>query len=163
MKHFTDSVRKSLKREDWYAALLTALTLPDICGRLENPQKQPRARYQKWYQIWVSSQLAEKTNKQTRTILQLRGEELYALRCAFFHETGSGLEMSKSLKMVKKYRFVTPEAYRTLDESSIKEQMAIPIDTICLALATATDAWFDNVRDDPVVIERLGGILKVHG
>ncbi|NUW75125.1 hypothetical protein HOP38_21725 [Vibrio mediterranei] len=71
--------------------------------------------------------------------------------------------MSKSLKMVKKYRFVTPEAYRTLDESSIKEQMAIPIDTICLALATATDSWFDNVRDDPVVIERLGGILKVHG
>ncbi len=38
MKRITDSIRKSVKSQDWYGALSTALTLPDVCGRLESPE-----------------------------------------------------------------------------------------------------------------------------
>lgn len=32
MKRFTDSIRNALSNKDWYGALSTALTLPDVCG-----------------------------------------------------------------------------------------------------------------------------------
>lgn len=35
--NFTNAVKNSLEQENWYSALTLALTLPDICGKLENP------------------------------------------------------------------------------------------------------------------------------
>ncbi len=34
MERFTRAIEKSIKSENWYAALTLALTIPDICGRL---------------------------------------------------------------------------------------------------------------------------------
>ena len=37
MRHFISAVNKSLENENWYAALFIALTLPDICGKIQYP------------------------------------------------------------------------------------------------------------------------------
>ena len=38
MERFTNAVIKSLATENWYSALSLALTLPDICGKVEQPE-----------------------------------------------------------------------------------------------------------------------------
>jgi hypothetical protein len=37
MKRFSDAVRASVEQRNWYGALALALTMPDVCGRLESP------------------------------------------------------------------------------------------------------------------------------
>ena len=45
MRNFTNVFDKSLATENWYAALALALVIPDICGRLENPEMGSGERY----------------------------------------------------------------------------------------------------------------------
>jgi hypothetical protein len=49
MKHFVDAARKALHDRNWYAALAIALILPDICGRIENPNQKSMARFINWF------------------------------------------------------------------------------------------------------------------
>ncbi len=55
-----DSIDLAISNENWYAALLAALTLPDICGAIEYPQfKKVKTngiitnRYTKWFDDFV--------------------------------------------------------------------------------------------------------------
>ena len=44
-----EEIQKSLKQENYLAALTMALTLPDICGKAAEPSLGTGARYKKWY------------------------------------------------------------------------------------------------------------------
>jgi len=37
MKQLITSIESSIKNENWHAAILVALTLPDIAGKIEYP------------------------------------------------------------------------------------------------------------------------------
>lgn len=49
MRELIASMEKSLENKNWYAALVIALIIPDICGKIDNPKKSPTARYPIWY------------------------------------------------------------------------------------------------------------------
>jgi hypothetical protein len=49
MKHLVESVIQAVTDGNWYAALTVALTLPDICGKLESPQDSSTRRYVRWF------------------------------------------------------------------------------------------------------------------
>ena len=40
MQRFTSAIEQALADKNWYGALTLALTLPDICGKMENPQER---------------------------------------------------------------------------------------------------------------------------
>jgi hypothetical protein len=42
VNQFVNAVRSAVASGNWYAALMLALTMPDICGRLESPENHPR-------------------------------------------------------------------------------------------------------------------------
>lgn len=37
-----------IKQKNWYATVILALTLPDICGKIEYPGDNTSTRYKKW-------------------------------------------------------------------------------------------------------------------
>lgn len=49
MLEFVESVRKSLLDENYEAALFIALSLPDICGKLETPEERNGPRAKRWF------------------------------------------------------------------------------------------------------------------
>ena len=51
---FVSAVRDALARENWYAALALALTLPDICADLEKPKRGVGTRYTQWWNTYLS-------------------------------------------------------------------------------------------------------------
>ena len=46
---YVEDIRSSLENKQYYAALSLALTLPDICGSVEFPNKEIHERYIGWY------------------------------------------------------------------------------------------------------------------
>ena len=74
MKRFTASIRKSVNSGDWYGALSTALTLPDVCGRLEDPNQASKARYVAWFKLWMQPHYTLRVGADRREHIFLHGE-----------------------------------------------------------------------------------------
>ena len=48
-----EEINKALENELYFSALSLALTLPDICGKAEYPDKGSTSRYQLWYDEYI--------------------------------------------------------------------------------------------------------------
>ena len=80
-----EEIQKSLKQENYLAALTMALTLPDICGKAAEPSLGTGARYKKWYKDNVV--LHEKTSDPHETDMPYLSEEvIYQLRNSMLHQ-----------------------------------------------------------------------------
>ena len=78
-----NDIRKALEVKAYLSALSLALTLPDICGKLECPDEQKvGVRYSKWFDNYVSNWFNPPNEDR---FPQFTGELCYKLRCAFLH------------------------------------------------------------------------------
>src|SRR5438132_8002722 len=65
----------------YYVALLTALSVPDICGALESEDGEAtRTKYIAWFDRWVASKYV------VRGAPSLTGEVCYYYRCSALHQ-----------------------------------------------------------------------------
>ena len=78
-------IRKSLEKDLYFAALISAIILPDICGKVEFPEeKSSRKRYILWYDKEIGKY--EKNPNDKVNMPYLSGEVIYNLRCSLLHE-----------------------------------------------------------------------------
>ena len=78
-------IRKALDQDLFMVALATALTLPDICGKVEFPNANNRKRYISWF----DNEIASKKRNDSRIKVdmpELEGSVVYSLRCSLLHE-----------------------------------------------------------------------------
>lgn len=75
-----------LKNGCYMAALTTALTLPDICGKAKYPDmtKQTKQRYIQWYNEYIGKN--EKPVDGREDTPYLSDELVYSLRCSVLHQ-----------------------------------------------------------------------------
>jgi len=52
---FIEALEKSIANENWYSALIVAVTLPDICCSVDGtkPDKNSRDPYVKWFDKYI--------------------------------------------------------------------------------------------------------------
>ena len=50
---FIDEINRALSYDLYFSALSLALTLPDICGKAEYPDKKSTSRYKLWYDEYI--------------------------------------------------------------------------------------------------------------
>ena len=88
-----NDVKASLKNENYIAALATALTIPDKCGKIayEN-SKDSKERYVRWYNewCWIGDSAINGVE-----LPDADGEFIYQLRCAILHEHSTELKYEK--------------------------------------------------------------------
>lgn len=78
-------IRKALENDLYLAALSSALTLPDICGKVAYPdESSSRKRYISWYDEEIGKY--EKNPEDKENMPYLSGEVIYSLRCSLLHE-----------------------------------------------------------------------------
>lgn len=78
-------IRKALEYELYFVALSSALTLPDICGKVAYPdERSSRKRYISWYEEEIGKY--EKNPNDKENMPYLSGEIIYSLRCSLLHE-----------------------------------------------------------------------------
>jgi len=87
-----EAIQDALECENYLPALALALTLPDICGQIEYPQKGKRnirKQYATWFDEWVNQYYEDGTgwieNYSKAKNPYFTGDMCYDLRCAFFH------------------------------------------------------------------------------
>ena len=89
-------IRKALDENMFLLALLSSLTLPDICGMAEYPaEASTKKRYIAWYDkevgLYEKPQLADADEK----VVYLSGEIIYNLRCSLLHEGNPNIDNSR--------------------------------------------------------------------
>ena len=77
-------IQKALDNNLYFVALNSALTLPDICGKVAFPEKRNKERYILWYDEEIGKY--EKNPKDTENMPYLSGNVIYNLRCSILHE-----------------------------------------------------------------------------
>lgn len=77
INHLVKEVRDSLKSGNYIAGLITALTLPDICGKAEYPGTKSKERYTEWLRKYAKTQFDN----------PISAGQIYQLRCRFLHES----------------------------------------------------------------------------
>lgn len=77
------AIQESLDKEANLGALALALSLPDLCGKIEYPnEKRSGVRYKAWYNKYVLPTEVEMNNR-----YRITGAVLYEMRNELYHDT----------------------------------------------------------------------------
>ena len=85
VQRIVDDVRNALNNNLYFAALISALTLPDICGKAEYPNEKSKERYIKWYDKEIGQYEKNPFQNSDEEMPYLSGNVIYSLRCALLH------------------------------------------------------------------------------
>lgn len=161
VQRLVDDIRAALDNDLYFAALSTALTLPDICGKAEYPnERSTKKRYIDWYDNEIGRYEKNPHQSSKEEMPYLSGEVIYSLRCSLLHagnpNVDNGQLTSKNtslpidhfvLKVEKKKDF---DIYS--DSSSISDifgqhrrEYTMSVRRICLIMCcVAEDYYKDN-------------------
>ncbi len=90
---YVNDIRNALKNQCYFSALSLALTLPDICGMAEYPNKQVTERYISWYDKYIGAYV--KNEDSSNPSPYLSGEMVYNLRNTYLHQGSPNVDASK--------------------------------------------------------------------
>jgi hypothetical protein len=138
-------IRKALDKELYYAALLMALALPDICAALETGNgRTSRALYKHWLE----------TNMFAGKKTTLTADALYQFRCGIVQRTN----------IPGKPRFIfAVHPTGKFDENYLfgaRSEVLYDLKIICNEIITAAKSWFDVHKDDSNVRKNLQNVVK---
>lgn len=163
MQRFTNAVRAAVEAENWYAALSMALSLPDVCGRLEQPTLGSKERYVSWCQRWLEPKYTSRLGPERTLHVFLCGEDCYALRCSYHHEGGGNILEQRARKALHDFHFITPPANGSLiHNNQVNNTLQLQVDIFASDVATAVDAWATAVASDADIQERVAALLAIH-
>lgn len=163
MKRFTDAVRQAVAQENWYAALATALTLPDVCAKLESPNEGSKSRYVKWYERFVQEEYTHWIGHNRVKHVFLSGADCYALRCSYLHEGGGNIENQPSREALNRFHFITPPGRGSIIHCNQNGTvLQLQVDIFCNDIAAAVDRWAAAESNNAEIQMRIGGLLAVH-
>lgn len=100
---YVNDIKCSLKNKCYFSALSLALTLPDICGMAEFPNKQVGERYIEWYDKYIGDYMAYGKDDLGGNNPWLSGEVVYNLRNTFLHQGNPGIESDKVKEEVNRF------------------------------------------------------------
>ena len=92
---YVNDIRHSLENKCYFSALSLALTLPDICGMAEFPDKSVTGRYIEWYDKYLGVYMAQGKDILGGNNSWLSGEVVYNLRNTYLHQGNPGIVSDK--------------------------------------------------------------------
>lgn len=146
----------SLKSGAYLAALALALTLPDICGKAEYPDKDTGPRYKSWYNEYVTD-TGKSDDIYGKDMPYFSGEVAYQLRCNFLHQGTPNIDKSEIKKercKIDKFILIIDDegistwtsrvAYEKGLNSNIKErELRVDVRAVCYSIKTAAKSYYD--------------------
>lgn len=121
----------------YFIALMSALSLPDICGALESDDgRASGARYKAWFDQWVAYKY------QVRGEPSLTGHDCYMLRCAALHQG----RLSHDNAVIKRIIFIEPGAGQyTFHNNMMNGCLNIDVQVFCSDMIGSVCDWFESV------------------
>ena len=155
MKRFTDSIMLSIENKNWYSAIFIALSMPDICGKLERPNIGSQSRYINWFDRYLLE--INSSNINGDKIVYFTGRDCYALRCSILHEGSEDITAQRIRETLEKIYFTTLGIHRAKTNNILTLNVAM----FCKEMCKAVKDWYDDIKDDKVIIGRIGNMLEI--
>ncbi|OFW28590.1 MAG: hypothetical protein A3H97_05110 [Acidobacteria bacterium RIFCSPLOWO2_02_FULL_65_29] len=153
------AVRDSVAARNWYSALATTLTLPDIAAKLDGRQGGSAARYISWFGTYLDPTYT--VHMGDETVVFLSGEDCYALRCAFLHEGDFDISGQMVRKALTSFTFIVPPPGMTLHNISSGSRLALQVDCFCEDVCEAVETWLNQRGNDPVVRAAIADMARI--
>jgi hypothetical protein len=162
MERFTNAIQASISSGNWYGALTLALTIPDICGRLENPAIGSRDRYISWWDRYMLHHYQHAVGASRTPVTSLAGGDAYALRCSYLHEGGSDITEQRAKVALDDFHFVAPKHGMHIHNNMIGNVLQLQVDIFAEQMSDAVRQWTMDVRDDRHIRDRMASLLVIH-
>lgn len=156
----TSEVEKCLQTGCYFAALMVALTLPDICGKAEFPDiPRVKRRYIGWYDEYVGKY--ENSNEpgcsNDGKMHYLSGEVVYSLRNAMLHQGTPNIdtdEIKEDCCKIDEFVLVIDNAMAvniksvTHDDDAVYRTYEVNIVEFCSKLVRVAMAYYKDNQEN---------------
>ena len=162
MQHLVQSVERSLLSGNPYAALSTALALPDICGWLINPSSGSKDRYVAWFDRYLADKYVHHVGRsKTRTVF-LTGNDCYALRCAFLHEGREDITEQRARQLIEKFQFVVAPQGWVVHCNLMNDTLQLQVDVFCTEVLDGVHRFQVDYAPYADIVKRMSALLRIH-
>jgi len=158
MDQFIKAIEQSISNENWYSALFVALSIPDICGKLESPKTKSTDRYINWIRRYLTPKyISDKDQYEF-----LRPSDCYALRCAFLHEGRDQIDEQRCREVLQRFRFVKPRP-GLIVHCNIKNEVVLQlqVDIFCRDICDGVRQWLNNIVNNADIQARMTEMMKI--
>ncbi len=164
MQGFIDSINQSLENENYFAALTVALTLPDICGKLDSPDLSSSKRYSKWVDEFLRDSYSMEVMGKKHIFLS--GNDAYALRCSFLHGGESDISTQRIQEVLEEFVFITPSVKEGISTGShniqINNRLILRVDMFCEDICRAVSLWSKENSTNNRILDSAAKMMTMH-
>lgn len=153
MKRFTNAGRTALDAGNFYSGLSLALTLPDICGSIEDPGPgKSQKRYVKWCDDWIVPKYTLKIGTDKKEKVFLSAADLFQLRCSLIHSGSAEFDPSKATT-VQRIEFFDDTVGSHLNLMTVNGTpfLQLKVKPFCNDIFDSVDDWDSAKGADPTI------------
>lgn len=165
MRHLIDAVRSCVADRNWYSALATALSLPDIAGHLDTGTAGSQARYVLWFDTYLRPTYTRRlgpADARGRDHVFLTGQDCYALRCAYLHQGDFDITGQKAQNVLDVFAFTFSTERGPRGHMNQRDaKLQLDVGRFCEEVCVAAESWLRAKENDPDVSARLAALPQI--
>ena len=163
MERFINAVEQALASQNYYAALAMAMALPDMCGRLQTPERRSRERFVDWWERYVSPKYVRKVGAGAGMVVEfLSAKDAYAFRCAYLHEGRDDIKAQSARIALESFVFVEPPPAGSNHCNRYNNVLQLQVDTFCRDICEGATQWLHDTAADEEVAKNAAGLIQLH-
>lgn len=136
MTDLFNQIKKALDLNLFYLALMSTMSIPDICSSLQSPDGQAsKDKYIDWYNKYMKKEY----------INYINGEDCYYFRCSLLHQ---GLTLHPKSNY-ERLLFIEPDNHNNiLHLNIINNSLNINVKIFCIDLINGAENWLNDYGND---------------
>jgi hypothetical protein len=161
MQHFVGATRAAVSHRNWHAAVSLALTLPDICGRIESPSMDSQARFVAWYDRFLLKRYQRAVGPTGQIHTFLCASDCYALRRAFPHQGEFGIDDQRAQQALENFHFTAPRSGAVIHMNRSNNTLQLQVDVFCRDVCDAVEEWLASVAANSDIQARISKLARI--
>jgi hypothetical protein len=156
MENLVLAIRRAVESANWYGAIYLALTMPDICSKLQFPNASGSgARYKAWFDRYLKPAYTVLIGGK-ETVFLAAGD-CYGLRCSILHEGSEEISEQRVRESLNRFYFTTMGAHRV----RANDTLTLNVRDFCEEMCAAVGAWEADVGSSKEIQTRIAEMVKV--
>lgn len=163
MGKFIDGLREAGAHHNYYAAIAMALTLPDICSKLQYPEERNTGtRYKNWYDQYMLKKYQHEVGADRQLHTFLSGNDFYALRCAYLHHGESEVTDQRAREVLNHFVFLKPQLMSAIHLNQSDDKLQLQVDIFCVDVLLSVEEWVQDYKEDEGINQRAQNLFEIH-
>lgn len=159
MNRFTTAISRSIEESNWYSALFMALTMPDICARLESENNRTNGlKYAKWFDTFMGGKYSHVHPLTKERVVFMDGDACYALRCSMLHQGEADLTSQKVKSFLSSIHFTTTSGHC----NRVNGILQLDVGSFCNDMCSSVTDWFETFAKDDKSKPKIESLLTVY-